>query len=312
MALTTLANVRSVPGLNSAKYTDAYLNMLISDADAAIKSYCKQNLELAPYTEYYDGNEHPNIALRQALVLIGQTTITGGSLSGTISVASTVGFQTTPDIDPLNLPTISVQTGTAPYSQTTVTYTATTGSTFTGCSGGTGSIQAGYAVGTPTVFFDQQGGYGQPPNAFAAGTQQVQGSGWVMNRDQGRKSKRGLLQRWNGLGLGQGGLPWAGVPYIGGGKLAARRLPCWPGGQGNIKVQYSAGYSAAELPADLTYAATMLVAYMVRVLPTGAPLQSEGLGSYNYSIATLSGGIGTVPELGTIARTLSRYRDVSW
>lgn len=311
--LTTVQLVRAMPGMsNVARLTNEFLAMLIADADAAVKAFLKQNVEMAAYTEYYDGNEFPDIVLRQVPVVSAITTVdvasNGVALpTATINVASTTGFHQTP-IDPSNPPTISVQTGTAPYSQTTVTYTGTTATSFTGCAGGTGTLATDYQIGTPTVFFDPQGNYGETSGSFAANTQLVLGSQYAMRRDRGNKSHRGLLERLGGGGIGPGFAMYPGYQWVGGGKLAAYRKPCWPrGNPGNLKVQYSAGYAPTDVPKDIQYATTMLVAFMVRNMPQGMLLNSESLGAYSYSMGQVALGM---PELGTVTQSLKRYRDV--
>lgn len=314
MPLTTLAAVRRVPGLqNVVKVTDAWLESLIAATDEAVKKWCKQEIELRAYTEYYSGNEMPDVVLRQYPVLSGTTQVAAGSNGAvlpqaTIHVASTTGFDPSGRSD---LPTISIQTGQ--NSWTTVTYTGVTSTSFTGCSGGTGTLssQAGMnAVNQPVVYFDPCGYWGQAPQTqnggpFAPGTIQVAGVNFAVQlNERGRVSKSGLLTRLGGVG---GGYYFGGWPQnIGRNKLASWRKPCWQAGQGNIKVLYSAGYEV--VPDDLSAACTSLVANLVRNQPKGAELSSEGLGAYSYSILTGSQD----PEIGSVREVLTRYRDASW
>lgn len=322
MALTTLANVRAVPGLNNVVTApDAWLNALIGAADNTIKRWCKQNLELRAYSEFLSGNDMPNLVLRQFPVLSGVTQIASGS-NGAVLPQATINVVSTTGFDPggrADLPTLSVQTSQNTW--TTVTYTGTTATTFTGCAGGTGTLSSQpsfNAVGQPAVWVDNGAYWGQAspsvtPYAvgtgpFADGTLQVQGVNFALDLDErGQTSKRGLLRRLGGI-LANGGSYWGGwiSPNINQGKLASGRVPCWPRGYGNIKIAYSAGY--ATVPDDLSYCATTLVANMIRNQPKGTELSSESLGSYSYSTLSASED----PEIGSIRQILTRYRDASW
>lgn len=329
MALTTLANVRMVPGFgNVVKYTDAWLNTLISAADETIKRWCKQNLELRAYTTFMSGNEQPDLVLPQFPAWSGITQIAAGSNGAvlpqaTINVVSTLANDgVTNAFDPGGRsdgdPTLTVQTGV--NSWTTVTYTGKTATSFTGCSGGTGTLSSTTGlngVSQPSVWIDFTGNWGQrqPYNSsdagpFSAGTIQVNGANFAVNLNRHEdKSRSGLLTRIGGYGAGgwMGAWPsWGG--QIGGiGKLSTYRLPCWPRGYGNIKVCYSAGYE--DIPSDLQFAATSLVSQMARWQPVGGPLQSESLGAYSYSLLV---GSGNDMMVGEIRRILSRYQEMSW
>lgn len=310
MALTSLANIRLIPGFSSAEYSDAYLNPIISGVDAAIKGFCQQAIELAEYTEYYNGSGTPDLVLKQMNVLSGTTTVAAGSNGdslpvATINVASTTNFPSTG--------TLSIQSGVAAI--TAVTYTGKTATTFTGCSGGTGSLATGYAVGVPVVYVDPQGAWGQAPSAFGAGTQLTNGTMFAVQLGRGGvTSPQGILKR---LGLGGAGfVGWGGYPQsygVGYGKLAASRLPVWPLGYGNIKVIYPAGFST--VPADLVIAANQLVTFIARNQPLGGLTpSSEGYESYSYSLMGVTSGSSSsgYPELGSIRAVLIRYRDNAW
>jgi hypothetical protein len=328
MALTTLAQVRQVPGLNNVvKYTDAWLSSLILAADQTIKDWCKQNLELQAYTEYHSGNEQPGLVLVQYPLWNGVTQIAAGSNGvelpvSTINVVSTRAPDGSNAFDPGGRssgqsPVIAVQTSTL-NTWTAVSYTGITATSFTGCTGGTGTLssQGGLnGISQPVAWIDFQGQWDQRPlsstsdvGPFGPKTIQVLGINYAVNQNRSGvsgKSKQGLLTRIGGYGVGG----WLGsYPYQLGqiGKLSSYRLPCWPRGTGNIKVQYSAGYET--IPADLSFAATTLVSRMVRSQPNGFLLSSESLGAYSYSILAN----GNDPEISDIRSILSRYKEVSW
>jgi hypothetical protein len=325
VSLTSIAAVRLVPGLtSSAYYSDDWLNDLIAAADAAVKNFCKRDLELTFYglgagsdSGVYSGDGNPALALRQYPVWLGQTTVAAGSDGSvlpvtTLNVASTVGF---PPAFPSAPAALTVQTGL--NTRTWLTYTGKTPTSFLGCSEGSGTLSVADGrnrVTSPVVFLDAGGSYGQAANAFPDASLLALGSGFAVELDGsgcagGNKSGRGLLRFMGSGGVGVGWPAW----YPGGmqspwqGKLAGRRLPGWPRGFGNVRVLYAAGYM--PVPADLQQAATSLAAYMVRTVPNGAVLSSESLGAYSYSVLTQS---NDVPEIGSVVRTLARYRETSF
>jgi hypothetical protein len=313
-----------MPGAcNTAAWPTAWLNTLIGAATAAIKAYCKQELELANWVEYFDGNGRNDLPLYQFPLWFGRTAVTAGSNGAvlpqaTINVASTAGFPPGTFADPTAVPpTLGLQTGTSSW--TSVTYTGTTSTSFTGCSGGAGTLATGYAATNPVAWLDMQGYGGQAPNSFnqpatGNGTQLLLGQQFMALPGQGgRQSKAGILRRigvgGGAFGLGNWWSPYQYQAYVG--KLAATREPYWPIGSGNVKVAYSSGFhnsSSNPVPFDLANAAAMLVAQMVRINPSGTNLSSESLGAYSYSVLDNPDN----PSMGDIRRTLAVYRDSSF
>lgn len=316
--LCTIEDVLSIPGMaNVAARPTAWLNSLIGAADAHLRSWCKQNLELAYYTDYYSGHDRPNLVCRELPVLVGQTTF-DASMDGqalpqaTITVSSTAGFHPglgggTSDAIRNPPPGFSIRTGINSYAY--VTYTGTTSTTFTGCSGGTGTLDSDYDdVFSPVAWHDSTGFYGQSADAFPQDTQLVLGNNYVVEYGHGatrKLSKRGLIKRIGGSGAGFIGF-YPETYYSG--KLAARRLPCWPRGDGNIKLAYAAGYPAysRELR-EISYACAMLVAQMIRIQPSGVDLSNESMGNYSYSAKSAFDS----PEMGEVRRVLAPYREIS-
>lgn len=308
-----------MPGLgNVVKCTDAWLNQLIVAADRAIKRYCKQNLELANYgynpsvgtvvgdSGYYNGNLELSLVLRQKPAWSG-TTVLDPSMNelslpqATITVLSVAGFNP-------NGGTFAVQSGVNSY--TAVKYTGIAGLSFTGCTGGTGTLNSAAnlnAVGAPVVWVNANGRYGTNPQGFPVTQPLAPGVNYSLFVDSvdpagNPVSNRALLQRvGGGSSVGLGYIP---QPYMSTGKLAGYSVPVWERGQGNILVAYAAGYLI--VPDDLQFVCNTLVANMVRFQPKGADLGSESLGSYSYSILQRS---LDVPELGSLSNTLALYRD---
>ncbi len=311
MPLVTAADVRLVPGLTSSvTIPDDWLDQLCLAADYAVKKYVKRDIELRSYTEFYSGNLQPDTILRQYPVYSGLTTVTAASDGVTLPVA-TLHVSSTSNFPPVAsgyAHSLTVQV--TPSTYTTLTYTGKTATTFTGCSGGTGTLYTGGNVYHPTVWQNPIGYYGQSPSGFDDGNIVVNGSQFVVVLDSGGiKSHRGLLRCIAGTGTAGPGFFWQlpGNTYMG--KLAAYSLPRWPIGSGNIKVAYSAGYASTEIPEDIKMATVMLVAQMIRNQPSGSMLSTESLGGYSYSV--LSGRVD-IPDIGNIQKTLSSYRESSW
>lgn len=328
--LATAADLQNVPGMSLTQARPlAWTNMLLVAADWAVKEFIKRDIELASYVDQYDGANQTDIVVRQRPIWISQTNLAAPSIGAalpqaTVTVVSTAGFHPgtfgNPNITP---PTAGVCTvaGNNGVSVSSFTYTGTTATTFTGCSGGTGTMQnfpnatQPCSVYSPVVWYDPTAARGQGPTAFRAGTQYILGQQYQVVEDkQGRggqtplpygvrASNRGLIKRWGGGGYAAGW--WFPQTYFGD-KLAGTREPIWNQGRGCIKVAYSAGYLTP--PPALNYAVLSLVAQMVRIMPNGTDMSSEALGNYNYSVLSESQD----PALGTIRRTLARWRESSW
>ncbi len=313
--LTTLPALQLIPNLKAVNAL--WLQQVLAGADAAIKSWCKRDLEWTSYpgcaingkgdSGFYSGLNSQSIAVRQYPLLNPQTTIASGSNNvalptGTINVGSTTGFYPYGG-------TLAIVTDAANQASTAVTYTGLTSTTFTGCSGGSGMLATGQSVGSIAVWFNQQGFGGQAPNAFNSETMLTQGIGYyvVLTRSQSGTNTggSGLIQRAYGQALfGACGMGYYGDGYDA--KLSARRLPCWPQGMQNVKVSYQAGYMV--VPADLAYACQLLVEQMIRMLPVGGNLSEEHIGSYGYSLLAQMAN-KSIPDVGGLARVLSLYRD---
>ncbi len=327
--LTTAEQVMRIPGFQCPAIRGvAWVNDLILAASAAVQQYCKRDIELTNYVDYYDGANQVDLVIRQRPVWSAQTNVAGSSIGAvlpqaTINVASTVGFCPGMFGDPNAVPpSIGIQTGVSSFSW--VTYTGTTATTFTGCSGGTGTMMNNpspqatnpTSVYSPVIHYDPQAARGTSPSAFGPGTQMVLGLAYMVVTDrQGRgataplplgvkASNRGLIRRWGGGGAPMGGWWWPQNYY--GDKLAGTRHACWPIGDGAIRVMYSAGF--LQVPADVAYATAMLVAQMARIQPQGSDMSSENLGAYSYNILSEP----TDPAMGTIRRTLNRWRESAW
>jgi len=294
MALTDLATLKIFLGITDGSQ-DSLLAQLVAAADAIVKNYCKRDLELAVYEEYLDGSGVNALALRQRPVrtttLTGTTTIGSPIVTGLASTAALlVGQAVIGTGVPVGAKVLTVDSA----SQVTLTVNA--------AANGTVPLLFGLAV-----WLDGGGYYGDGVGAFAAGTQLVVGRDFALKRDKGDLGESGLLVRLGG-GIINGNMwshPWPGLRR---GTLTASAPPVWPPGLGNVKVQYTAGY--APVPADLVDATLQVAAWVRRCGPQGGPITSEQIGRYSYQIGA-GGGDGSVPELGSIRATLSRYREIA-
>lgn len=122
-----------------------------------------------------------------------------------------------------------------------------------------------YSNPVPQVFVDEGGYWASASGAFTQqGAQLVYGTDFALwiDTDEG-KSKNGILVRLTNY--------WP-VPMV---RQRGFLSPFVGEGYGNIRVTYTAGYSVDTLPAQLRYAANMLVARMRYVLPLGVELSSD-------------------------------------
>ena len=61
--LATLSDIQQIPGMSA--YTTAYLTLVLTGADKAIKTFLKRNIEQENLTEFYSGNGRPDLPLNQ-------------------------------------------------------------------------------------------------------------------------------------------------------------------------------------------------------------------------------------------------------
>jgi hypothetical protein len=319
--LATVDDILALPGLaNTPAIPTAWVNRLIGAADAHIKDWCNQELEMY-YSEgeMQSGNTVRDMIARQVPIWLGLTTIdpamNGLSLpQATITVASTTGFHpglgggtATPNN---RAPGISIQTGLTTWAY--VNYTGTTATTFTGCTGGTGGLSSTAlknGVTSPTLWWDSAGYGGQAPSSFAQTTAMALGTQFMINMDSGASrglSMRGTIRRIGGAGQGFIGF-YPENMYSG--KLGAYRMPTWPRGDSNLKMSYTSGYpSYSRELRSLNYACVMLVQQMIRIQPSGMNLASESMGNYSYNVQAAF----DTPEMGEQRRVLAKYRDAAW
>lgn len=151
------------------------------------------------------------------------------------------------------------------------------------------------------VWLDQTGYAGQGEDAFTDDPLEI-GRNFMLRIDGSNGSSESAILEMIAspfVSYGQGGTLWGGP-----------RGAVWPRGQGNIKVEYTAGYN--PIPDDLIRAGALLCALMVRTGPSAtgsAALTSESLGGYSYSLSYP--GTDDPPEITSARQILSRYREVT-
>jgi hypothetical protein len=150
------------------------------------------------------------------------------------------------------------------------------------------------------VWLDQTGFYGTRSGAFASSTKLTIGDSWAPRIDKGTTiCKSGILKR-----LASSNPFWfpSDIFAVRAGGLSYSGRPFWPNGSGNIKVEYTFGFTSGTMPDDIKAALAATVGILRHSLKYGYPASSEHLGDYSYSSLTEK-------AFTDIRRTLSAYRD---
>ena len=319
MALGDIGTLKSLLNITDGSQ-DTYLTTLLSVADGAVRRYIKRTVvEQAIATEYHDGQSAVDLPLLNRPVVLYDFTgnLTAGSATIAVASGSTSGLLA-------GMPVVSQAAGN-PGGTNLIPNNATV-SSFTSNSVTMSLPAAGTATASPfccglAVWYDPFGYAGdnaaeQPSGPFGPATLLVPGRDVLLLRDQpdGITSMSGIVRRigvaagfgwWPGPGYGGGGA-WGGGGNRGG--LTAVLDPCWPQTWKGIKCVSAQGFST--VPPELSFAATMLGAWLYRNGPFGgnAALSSESYEGYSYAVGKLS----EAPELGSLKQLLSRYREVSF
>lgn len=160
-----------------------------------------------------------------------------------------------------------------------------------------------------SVWVDPQGFYGQRSGSFGPTTLLVPGVDFCLKidaKDGTQNSNSGLLTR---LGSSIVGDFMGFFAEFRRGTLTTRLPPVWARGIGNIKVQYTAGYTDENMPADLITSVVSLVGILRAGTPIGTPIVDAGnFADAASKLLVRPAGIGE-PEVATIRETLRRYRD---
>lgn len=296
MAYTTLSAVKLSLGIADCNNTyDAQLTAFISQADDLINEWLGRDLSLQNYVEYYKGNGTQLLVLNQRPV---DMIVSSGVLNGTTTVS---GLSST-----AHMIVGMVVSGSAPTPVNNPTSPAIVpGTTIASITNGTTIVlsQASNVSSTQTLYFgcqvwvDEGAYWNQAVGAFPVQTALTPGADYAVDIDQtnGYQSRSGLIYSINQYWP----IPFNYQPGL--------ITPVLGPSNGNIKVQYTAGY--AVVPAQLQLAANMLVARMRQVAQFGTAMQSESVKDYSYTLGSPSGNsIGLItPEIGSI---LARWVDI--
>lgn len=157
---------------------------------------------------------------------------------------------------------------------------------------------------------DMQGGFGQIPNSFGSDTVLVQGTDYIADTARGILT---LLTNTRGSDWFQRGYR---SPITGGlwgrGLVANYIAASWGQSPGCVSVNYTAGYTSNNKPADLVSAVAQIAVYMSQINATGGKTaSSESYIDVSESYLTttaidqLRGGL---PALGSAREILDTYR----
>ena len=140
------------------------------------------------------------------------------------------------------------------------------------------------------------------------------GGGGQLRLLQARLSWAGGWYGFGGYG-GYGGGPFNSVGYAG---LTGAGLVGWPvnpGGVHPVRVTYTAGYSASNVPEDLKMAVASVAAFQLKTAGAGgltATSQSFIDASVSVGFLTEQLARGAVPALGSAREILDGYRDARY
>lgn len=126
-----------------------------------------------------------------------------------------------------------------------------------------------------SVHEDQSGFFGDPSDSFDSSTELTEGEDFAIRRDNRfgdpTHSASGMLVRM--------GAVWPRVRLDRSYNIHSQLAH----GLGNIRVEYTAGYSVATMPEDLKYAVATLVSIIRGAADQGFTYQSESLDYYSYN-----------------------------
>jgi hypothetical protein len=298
--LTNLAKLKSMLSITDDS-ENISLGLILAGVDAGIKKFCKRDLEWQAYTEIVSGQGTADFWTRQRPIgPLVQATGTVTSSGTTVTV--TTGIFTAAMVgQPITDGTQQV-TITGFTSATVVTVNAAPNPTW---------LNTPVNVCGISLWLDSHGRGGQNPAAFGTTTQLIQGKDFIAIADgPSNLSTSGLVRR-----IGTYSWPnqfGGGIIYPSGIRQYTLsgwdRGVVWPMGDGNIKIQYFAGYQV--IPADIVTACHLLCACIRNERMQGKPIASETYIDYTIQLAT-SPPAGAPPEMDSVRGLLLPYRESS-
>ena len=146
------------------------------------------------------------------------------------------------------------------------------------------------------VWLDEAGYWGQAPNAFGDATLLTQGVDYALVKD-GRdgEAETGRLLKINGVWSGK----WVSVA----GLLTPQLRP----GQGNVRVEYAAGFD--PIPDDVQLCLWQTIAQLRAERTSGRPLQSENFEDFGY-VNAFEDAKALMMRPGSIQQVVAKYRRI--
>lgn len=162
------------------------------------------------------------------------------------------------------------------------------------------------------------GGRGQIPDTFGTDTVMTLGENYTFRPETGQLR---ILKAPNydgfarGFYTGKGNIGLGGLSY-GIGLVRNYIPPSWGNSHDAVKVDYTAGYDATNLPKDMSLAVAQLIGQMSNVIDTGGLIQTsisyiDTSESYSLQGLTEQSLNGVVPGVGTIRQILDGYRNAA-
>lgn len=338
--LTDFFTVKLLVGIDPTDTSqDLKIQFLAQGADAAVKQYCKRQLETGIYTHYPRdvrlGGEAMIMAeapirafILSGNIVEGEATITGISSTGSLAVGMTaITIGGAPGSSQITQPFPNAATiqSVDSSSQVTMTgnasYSSANQQLLFGCS----------------LWFDPNGSFGagpgtDPTGPYGSTTLLYPGIDYTLQLDPPDNLARAgklirLASAFGFLGMGGAwnpyGSSWGGLNARG--TLTAPLKPLWPNWPpGSFRLMYCAGYGygatppagmmpvSTTIPADLSAATAMLAAWMFRNADTGGvQYQSESFQGYSGNVAQFVDPLKSDDALGSVRQMLSRYRKLA-
>jgi hypothetical protein len=262
---------------------DPFVNLLLSQVSAWCEEIISRRILSASYSEFHSGDNTDKIRLYQyPVTAIAEVYQNNANFYGTGTGTTTIAAAS----NGVALPTTTITVADASTFETSgtlaigtnpfwgfVAYTGISGNTFTGCTGGSGTLATGAAVNSVTLLV--------PGEDYCLVVDQPDGS-----------SRQGVLQRVNNVWPKRLVRTWDMLS------------PFYLNNIGDVQVNYTAGY--ATVPKELSLVAELIISMLKSTMPWGGRfLQGESYEERSVSYALMR------LDLPYMAQAmLSRYRRI--
>lgn len=287
MSLTTLTAVKNHLEIADTS-EDTVLSQLIRGCSAAVRNYTKQ----------YLGGLVASISVASAAVI----TAPGHGLQ-TGNTVYLGGTDCSPTLDGLRVVTrLTEDTFSVPITTTVAGTKGYWAVQYTEFYGGDGTqklkLKQRPVISVDSLYYDQTAYYGTGTDPFNSSTLLVEGTDYVLKRDNASQTEVSLSGHVYGIGR-----VWTrptGHPY--------GMVSQWPGDAlGNIKITYKAGWF--PIRDDLQLACNQFVSLVRAMKNQGAGLKSEQYDYYRYELQPM---LEQDQQMGGIRQLLSPYRKWVW